>query len=149
MCPATCINGECDTPNNCTCDSGWDGYDCTTPICSQGCVNGECTGPDDCMCCANWQGGACDDPICLGGSDCQGSCVNPGECICDGGRTGILCENIITMDQPTDPTTEEQAESPTEDISSEDEALSCRCMHCWLSVNVNVISGGGAFQILK
>lgn len=116
MCPESCVNGGCDTPNICTCDSGWDGDNCNIAICSQGCVNGACTGPDDCVCNANWQGDACDVPICLGGSDCQGSCVNPGECICDEGRTGTLCETIIM-----DPT---PSESPTEDISSEDEALS-------------------------
>ena len=129
MCPESCINGGCNTPNICTCDSGWDGDNCDIAICSQGCVNGACTGPDDCMCNANWQGDACDVPICLGGSDCQGSCVNPGECICDEGRTGTLCETMITDPPPS--------ESPTEDISSEDGGLSGAGMHCCSFVNLN------------
>jgi hypothetical protein len=33
-------NGNCTLPNTCTCEKGWTGVDCRTPICAQDCFNG-------------------------------------------------------------------------------------------------------------
>ena len=44
-------NGNCTSPNVCTCEKGWGGLDCLTALCSQECLNGGvCTAPDVCSC---------------------------------------------------------------------------------------------------
>lgn len=32
--------GNCTLPDTCTCEKGWEGEDCTVPICAQECLNG-------------------------------------------------------------------------------------------------------------
>ena len=32
--------GNCTLPDTCTCEKGWEGEDCTIPICAQECLNG-------------------------------------------------------------------------------------------------------------
>jgi hypothetical protein len=44
-------NGNCTRPNTCTCEKGWTGFDCTTPMCVQECFHGGvCVAPDTCDC---------------------------------------------------------------------------------------------------
>jgi hypothetical protein len=46
--------GNCTHPNVCTCEKGWTGEDCRTPLCAQECFHGgNCTAPDTCTC-AQW-----------------------------------------------------------------------------------------------
>ena len=46
--------GNCTHPGVCTCEKGWAGANCTTPLCAQECLNGgSCTAPDVCTC-AQW-----------------------------------------------------------------------------------------------
>jgi hypothetical protein len=48
----TCPHGgNCTQPGVCTCEKGWGGPNCTTPLCAQECLNGgNCTAPDVCTC---------------------------------------------------------------------------------------------------
>ena len=48
-------NGNCTHPDTCTCEKGWTGPDCSTPVCAQECFNGgNCTAPDLCTCPQWW-----------------------------------------------------------------------------------------------
>lgn len=76
-------NGTCVAPNTCQCAEGWEGYDCTKPICAQTCNHhGNCTFPDVCTCERGWEGNDCSIPICA--QDClnDGVCVAPDTCKC-------------------------------------------------------------------
>lgn len=47
--------GNCTGPNICTCEKGWEGEDCSVPICAQECANdGQCVMPDTCEC-SRWR----------------------------------------------------------------------------------------------
>lgn len=52
ICSQTCQhNGRCTLPDTCTCEKGWEGYDCSVPQCAQDCLNnGVCVAPDTCLC---------------------------------------------------------------------------------------------------
>lgn len=105
-------NGTCVAPDTCRCAPGWEGEDCSIPICEQAEVditegwginatvvvdedgepfdlmyrecknNGNCTRPDECTCEKGWTGPDCSIPICA--QDCAngGTCVRPDECEC-------------------------------------------------------------------
>lgn len=76
-------NGTCTGPNQCTCAPGWEGFDCSVPICSFDCQhNGNCTHPDFCTCERGWTGFDCSIPICA--QECQngGFCIAPDTCKC-------------------------------------------------------------------
>ena len=76
-CSSGCINGDCVSPNNCSCnahshgiscnicDDGWTGADCMTPICLSGCQHGSCTIPNTCVCDPRWNGTKCE--VCADG----------------------------------------------------------------------------------
>lgn len=58
------VNGRCDQPYVCTCNSDqWSGATCTIPRCI-GCLNGMCTVPDVCICNSGWDGDNCTVPLC-------------------------------------------------------------------------------------
>lgn len=47
--------GNCSLPGTCTCEKGWTGADCKTPICAQDCLRGgTCIAPDECKCHQWW-----------------------------------------------------------------------------------------------
>lgn len=76
-------NGTCVAPNTCACATGWEGYDCTIPICMQTCHHhGNCTLPDICTCEKGWSGFDCSIALCA--QECQngGVCVAPDTCRC-------------------------------------------------------------------
>ena len=76
-CSYGCVNGDCVSPNNCSCnahshgiscnicDNGWTGADCMTPICLSGCQHGSCTVPNTCVCDPRWNGTKCE--VCADG----------------------------------------------------------------------------------
>jgi hypothetical protein len=108
-----CFNGgTCVAPNTCTCAPGWEGDDCSLPICNfttgtvwrgetsefnatappdrygrvpvyRTCANGgNCTRPNTCLCEKGWAGPDCTTPLCV--QQCQngGTCVAPDTCRC-------------------------------------------------------------------
>ncbi|KAK3269559.1 hypothetical protein CYMTET_22003 [Cymbomonas tetramitiformis] len=45
---------------DCFCDDGWEGRDCSKPVCATNkCVHGECIAPDKCKCMHGWVGADC------------------------------------------------------------------------------------------
>jgi len=105
-------NGTCIAPDTCRCAPGWEGHDCSIPICEQSVKdivtgwgmnstqvvkpngqvidlmyrecpnNGNCTRPNECTCEKGWEGPDCKIPICA--QDCAngGKCVKPDQCQC-------------------------------------------------------------------
>ena len=60
-CAFLCENGgTCVAPDQCRCAPGWEGHDCTRPICSSPCdwQKEVCVGPDQCGCLPGY-GGVC------------------------------------------------------------------------------------------
>lgn len=91
VCENGCLHGTCITPNNCTCDAGWQGETCSScALGSSVCPgNSSCvaTGVDDlneCRCDAGYNrssdGQSC-EPSCSQGC-LMGTCVAPDTCSC-------------------------------------------------------------------
>ncbi|MCH8852050.1 MAG: hypothetical protein IID41_05295 [Planctomycetes bacterium] len=94
-CPNACSgHGICES-GSCICDAGWDGSDCSIPICEMPCQNGgTCAAPNTCECAAGWEGGDCSIPICT--DPCQnGTCTAPDTCLCFRGWGGPVCEDAV------------------------------------------------------
>ncbi len=101
-------HGECIALNNCTCDDGWIGANCSmtpcfgiassdTSVCSG---HGSCVGIDQCQCDDGWMGVDCSITHCFGVTSnlpdvvCsgRGRCVMHNKCGCDGGFRGHKCQ---------------------------------------------------------
>jgi hypothetical protein len=113
-----CFNGGvCAAPDKCVCARGWEGADCSLPICTnttgtvwandtvefnatapahpqfgrpvyRTCANrGNCTRPNTCVCEKGWAGPDCRTPLCA--QECQngGKCVAPDTCHCPQNRS--------------------------------------------------------------
>ena len=70
-----CVNGTCIALDTCDCDAGWEGNDCSIPICNgipstdpDVCSGkGSCEDSDEgptCTCDTGWEGSDCSIPIC-------------------------------------------------------------------------------------
>ncbi|KAH8078539.1 calcium ion binding protein [Aureococcus anophagefferens] len=76
-------NGTCVAPGTCRCARGWEGDDCSVPVCAQACHHhGNCTMPDECTCEAGWEGHDCSTPVCAQECYHNGLCVAPDTCKC-------------------------------------------------------------------
>lgn len=76
------------------CPQGYQGADCTTPICLEGCHpdHGYCELPGECACKLGWTGMLCATCMTLPGCN-HGSCSKPMECNCEPGWSGFLCHS--------------------------------------------------------
>jgi hypothetical protein len=76
-------NGTCIAPDVCACAEGWEGYDCSIPICGQQCANrGNCTLPNTCTCERGWSDFDCEIALCA--QECNhGNCTAPDTCTCE------------------------------------------------------------------
>lgn len=98
VCSFPCENGgRCIGPETCLCSSGWQGVDCTTPVCTSGVATligfGDmlcrdtsrtvCVAPETCACAPGWRGQDCLTPMCVQ-RECQhgGTCIAPDTCKC-------------------------------------------------------------------
>lgn len=92
VCQKECENGNCTSPEVCTCNPGYqkdpsDKYKCL-PVCLKECQNGECVIPETCRCNSGFTPNLSDpylcDPFCEPGC-VNAQCVKPNECECFGG----------------------------------------------------------------
>ena len=59
-CADVCKNGACTATNDCACVPGWQGGDCSIPICPEPCRNGgTCVRPKQCSCPPGFSGPTC------------------------------------------------------------------------------------------
>jgi hypothetical protein len=92
-------NGQCRGPDDCLCNPGFIGADCSiSAICSDDCSgHGACTDGGQCICDPNWGGERCGVPTCEDFQGClgNGNCTNEGTCVCDAEWTGPNCAIAI------------------------------------------------------
>ena len=106
--PSACSgHGMCVELDQCSCDDGWLGSDCSIPhcfgimsndtsVCSR---HGTCIGFNQCQCDRGWFGTDCSITHCFGVSSnlpdrvCsgRGECVRPNKCHCERGHRGHKC----------------------------------------------------------
>ena len=55
-----CLNGQCKSPNYCSCNIGWTGANCGECIPLPGCLHGYCQKGLECICETGWLGAHCD-----------------------------------------------------------------------------------------
>ncbi len=98
--------GTCMGPDECECEDGWAGHDCSiaycfditsneTSVCSG---HGSCIAPDRCQCDSGWMEDECSMTQCFDTmsnetSACSGHgiCMGPDACECDDGWSGTNC----------------------------------------------------------
>jgi len=103
-------NGICVGPERCACAEGWQGIDCTSPICTDGtaillgypsifCVNmadrALCVAPETCACAPGWSGADCSIPLCVQECLHDGVCVAPDTCLCATGWFDTNCSTPV------------------------------------------------------
>ncbi|XP_040576398.1 uncharacterized protein [Lepeophtheirus salmonis] len=97
-------HGECSSPNECKCRTGWTGPLCDQCVRYPGCEHGYCNKPHECICYDGWGGLFCKNDLnyCTNHEPCRNgaTCYNTGQgsytCNCPPGFTGINCETRIT-----------------------------------------------------
>jgi hypothetical protein len=102
-------HGTCSGPNNCSCDSGYTGYECELSICYG--INetsldvcsghGQCVSANNCSCDSGYTGYECELSICYGINQTSldvcsghGQCISPDNRSCDSGYSGYECQLI-------------------------------------------------------
>lgn len=116
VCSSPCENGgRCVAPEICSCEWGWGGVDCSTPICEIDsatllgfpevlCTNSSmmqpkrtiCVAPNTCTCAPGWSSSGCDIPLCAQ-DKCRngGACVAPDTCECASGWFDPNCTTPV------------------------------------------------------
>ena len=98
VCAFPCENmGRCVGPDQCACQSGWTGIDCSRPVCSSTCGPRQvCVGPNTCACIpgyANYP--SCDQPSCVQSCQHGGICSAPDTCSCTTGWFDANCTTPV------------------------------------------------------
>ncbi len=99
-CSFVCENGgQCIGPDQCKCFNGWNGLDCTKPICETNLCGKRqlCVAPETCSCLPGFRGPDCTVPICSQSCENDGVCSAPDTCSClpgwfDSNCTTPVCE---------------------------------------------------------
>ena len=96
-CTFTCENGgRCVSPDQCQCKEGWDGVDCSKPICQEKCSDRElCVAPDVCECIPGYRGEGCLEALCVQTCQNGGQCSAPDTCSCSRGWFDSNCTTPI------------------------------------------------------
>jgi sugar lactone lactonase YvrE len=96
-CTFKCENGgRCVGPDQCQCDEGWSGLDCTKPLCSTPCTDRElCVGPDLCACLPGYRGKGCLEATCVQTCQNGGLCSAPDTCACAHGWFDANCTTPV------------------------------------------------------
>ena len=99
-CSFVCENmGSCVGPDICQCQPGWEGLDCTRPVCASSCATNElCTGPtapDECTCKPGYSGLSCDKALCVQECGNGGACEAPDTCGCTLGWIDSNCTTPV------------------------------------------------------
>ncbi|VDM49846.1 unnamed protein product [Toxocara canis] len=94
-------NGKCVGHNQCLCDAGFGGEDCSRVSCASlnNCsTNGYCIAPNLCQCNDGWFEDDCSKPSCDRVANCSGhgQCVSLNECLCDSLYQGVNCSEPTT-----------------------------------------------------
>ena len=79
-----------------SCPEGWEGDDCSLPVCSSPCAARHiCTSPDTCTCLPGWEGDGCLTPQCVQECEHGGVCVAPDTCSCPHGWFDANCTTPV------------------------------------------------------
>ncbi len=83
-CSLVCENGgRCIGMEKCRCPSGWEGVDCSIPVCTNKCKERQiCVGPDQCDCIPGFKGSSCTEATCVQKCQNGGICTAPDSCSC-------------------------------------------------------------------
>ncbi|KAF0687658.1 Aste57867_20642 [Aphanomyces stellatus] len=96
-CSKVCENGgQCVGTETCACAAGWDGDDCTIPLCATTACSARqiCVGPNTCACVPGYTGAQCDVVQCV--QTCvHGVCGAPDTCTCDVGWFDANCTTPV------------------------------------------------------
>ncbi|NP_001266211.1 delta1 precursor [Amphimedon queenslandica] len=85
--------GYCTVSNQCLCNNGWTGTNCSISTTCSSCTNGVCYEPNECTCNHGWIGLDCSTPVC--DPPCSGPggrCYSPNNCSCYENWSGRLCD---------------------------------------------------------
>ncbi|XP_019851619.1 PREDICTED: delta1 isoform X2 [Amphimedon queenslandica] len=85
--------GYCTVSNQCLCNNGWTGTNCSISTTCSSCTNGVCYEPNKCTCNQGWIGLDCSIPLC--DPPCNGPggrCYSPNNCSCYENWSGRLCD---------------------------------------------------------
>eukprot|EP01114_Cavostelium_apophysatum_P022062 TRINITY_DN785_c0_g1_i1.p1 TRINITY_DN785_c0_g1~~TRINITY_DN785_c0_g1_i1.p1 ORF type:complete len:1422 (-),score=266.01 TRINITY_DN785_c0_g1_i1:73-4338(-) len=130
-CTPACANGYCVDSNTCRCGHGWQGADCSIPICPFGCNGGTCNGSNICMCDGIFAGFSCDVAYACGCSPFANETCASAPVLTTGVdyttgamSTGAITSGVITTgknlggatsDETTAASTTEVTDSPSSD----------------------------------
>lgn len=96
-CSFVCENGgRCIGSDKCSCPYGWEGLDCSIPICLDACNQRQiCVGPNQCDCIPGFKGHQCLDATCAQNCENGGLCTAPDSCLCSPGWFDSNCTTPV------------------------------------------------------